>query len=491
MLKIYKKILEYIFTSGIILLFFTSFIYAQSEFHLSGEFSFTTNDVTGAGSASSSLSEGIHYLNTLNMNLNGKTEKFDYNLNIGTKITDDRRNDIKTFSLTNFQAKFTNKFHTLNLGDTFESFSQYSLSSGLKGISYRYSNEDLKLTDLAFVYGLAYSRWDSLWHSSKTKTIERKVYGGQIKYNLSPDLWMRFNIVTSSDDNRLNSTDQLYDNTIYVLDIEYKPLPRLTIKTETAFNDTEESPSSGASSLKYHGYAHKIEAVGDADPSRVTFEYEKVSSDFQTLLGSATPDREKFKIKWRYKYSKLVNINTGYLWFRNNLDGKKSYTTKNYKPEIGITIKKPFKREYSTLDISYKINKRSGGNTNTSDKIINLNLKDRFGIFDNDTNFGYTRYETKTNVRKNNEYIYNTSFSLRKTSGQFVFKPSLYLGAWTSEDELNNTKDKTYEYSLGLGIDVPSKKITSNFKVGQNKLTKDNGDDTKKNIFKLKLLLQT
>ncbi len=37
-----------------------------------------------------------------------------------------------------------------------------------------------------------------------------------------------------------------------------------------------------------------------------------------------------------------------------------------------------------------------------------------------------------------------------------------------------------YEYSAGLGIDVPSLKITSSFKGGQNWLVKEKGTDAKK-----------
>ncbi len=61
----------------------------------------------------------------------------DYNFNLGAKGTDDKRNDIQPFSLTNMQGRFTNKVHTLTIGDTFESFSQYALNTAVKGASYR------------------------------------------------------------------------------------------------------------------------------------------------------------------------------------------------------------------------------------------------------------------------------------------------------------------------------------------------------------------
>lgn len=464
----------------LIQLFLNSFIYSQSqnEFHLLGEFSSTANEVSGEGSTNSSLSKGAFYLTTLNANWNGSNEIFDYNLNLGTKITDDIRNDVKNFSLTNLQARFSNKIHTLNIGDIFGSFSKYSFNSSIKGFQYKYYNENINLNDISFLYGYAYPRWDSLWKDNDTKTIERKVFGGYARYKLFSDFNIKLNIVSSVDSNRVNPTDLLYDSYIYALDLEYIPITGLTINAETAFSDTKESLSEDTPYAKYNGYAYRIEMVASADPSRVEIEYEKVEPKFQSLLGYATSDRERFKIKWRYKLSKLVNINTGFLWYRNNLNGEKDYTTENYKPEISIILNQLFKRSYSRFDISYKINNQKGGNE-IFDNYINLGYRDRFGFIDNEINLGYTIYDTK-NIRNSKEYTYNTSFSFRKTLNELVLRPSLYLGGWTSNDEINNTLDQTYEYSLGLSIDLPNKNINSNFKLGQNILDKEKGDDTKK-----------
>ena len=63
--------------------------------------------------------------------------------------------------------------------------------------------------------------------------------------------------------------------------------------------------------------------------------------------------------------------------------------------------------------------------------------------------------------------------SSRHTFEKLILKPSLYLGGWTASDELADTRDKIYEYSLGLGLDVPDWKLTSDFRMGMNKLEKE------------------
>lgn len=447
--------------------------YAENEVHLSNEFSVTHNDVTGPGSASSSLTEGFSYLNVLGIYGSGNIRQYDYSFNFGGKATDDIRNDAKTFSLTNLQGRISDKINTINMGDTFESFSQYSLSTAVKGASYRFYNEMTNTPEITLVSGLVYPRWDNVWRDYETRTIERKAFGGRIKYNFTSDFNAGFSVVGSEDDNRINTTDALYDSRIYSLDMEYRPIPGLTLRAESAVNETKVSEQEGADYTKDHGYAYKAEAIGDGGPSRVSLEYEKVSPDFQTLLGSATPDREKAKAKWRYKYSKNVSINTGFLWFRDNLEDHKAFTTHNYKPQAGITVKKLFNRKYSVVAMSYKLDRKYGDDTSTTDHITNFNYRDRFGIFDSDTNLGYTIYSTKTGIRDSREYTYNTIVSSRHTLDKFILKPSLYLGGWTSSDELADTKDMIYEYSLGLGLDIPDMKITSDFKVGWNRLEKD------------------
>ena len=476
MLKMKNPVFNYLGkTSAIILvcLCLTSTLHAENDLHISNEFSLTHNNVSGPGRASSSLTEGFRYLDVLGISGNGQIKGFDYTFNFGGKSTDDNRNDVKRFSLTNLQGRITDKINTVNVGDTFESFSQYSLGTSLKGGSYRFYDEGKNTPDFTIVSGLAYPRWDNVWRDRETKTIERQAAGTRVKYNFTPEFFAGVNLVGSDDDKRVRSTDALYNNLIYSLDMEYRPIPGLTLRTESAFNDTRLSAQEGDDYKTNHGYAHKIEAIGDGGPSRANLEYERIAPDFQTLLGSATPDREKAKAKWRYKYSKTLSITTGLLWYRNNLEHQRAFTTNNYKPEAGVTIKKLFDRQYSVADISYKFDRKYGGTTSASNHITNFNYRDRFGIFDSDTNLGYTLYNTKTSVIDSKEYTYNTMISSRHTLDTLIFKPSLYLGGWTASDELADTKDMIYEYSLGLGLDIPDRKITSDFRVGMNKLEKE------------------
>lgn len=444
------------------------------DWRLNSDFSVTANDVSGSGDDSSSLTEGVRYLGVLNLHGNGMVQDYQYSLNLAAKTTDDPRNDVEKFSLTNLQGRLSNQIHTLTAGDTFESFSQYTLNTAVKGLSYRYEDAANRLPDVTLVAGAAFARWDNFWGND---TVERQVLGARLRQHLTNDLWVALNYVQSDDHQRVDGVS-LYDTRTIGMDWQYLPIIGLTIRGESAWINNDESTASDRPDTSFSGSAHKIEAIGDGGPSRVSLEYERISPEFVTVLGSATPDREKVKARWRYRPSKRVTWNYGMLWFRDNLDGDLVERTDHYRPEVGVSLRQLGQRRYSVVSMNYKYD-RAYGSRSTSDHFITAGYRDRFGIFDSDTNIGITFYDTNT-VRKDQEYLFNTTLSTRKTVGEWILRPSLRVGVWTLEDELANDRDDILEYSLGLGVDAPHYHVTSSLRVGQNKLQKENGMDTEK-----------
>ena len=454
------------------------------EFHASNEFSVVQNEISGAGKGASSLTKGLSYLEVLNLYGNGAKGAWNYNYTVGGKATDDLRNDSKNLSLTNIQGRATNNIHTVTVGDVFESFSQYALATSLKGGSYRFLKEGTKLPEVTGVFGWAYPRWDSVWKDPVTRTINRQAAGLRVKENFNGDLWAGLSAVSAKDTGRIINTDALYDARNYTLDFSYIPMPGLTAAGEYSLSDTKLSASAGTANASSKGNATRFEMVGDADPSRVSIEYENVEPDFYSALGSASPDRRKVKTKWRYKYTKQVTFTSGLLWYRNNLDaGNTAGTTSNWKPEISAAIKKPFaSRPHSFADLSYKFDRKYGAGSSGADHYLNANYRDRLGELDSDTNLGYTLYQTRTAVRDAKEVNFNTSLNSRYQVKSVVLKPSVNLGTWYSKDELAEETDKLYEYSLGLGFEAPDANLTSDLRFGANMLRKSaaGADDSDK-----------
>ncbi len=459
-----------------------------NEFHLTNDFSFTYNSVTGPGQDNSSLTEGGSYLETIMLYGNGRAGEITYDYSLGGKGTDDRNNDIKVWSLTNAYMKAKAGNSAVTIGDTFESFSQYTLTTAVKGGSFRFSGSDFAwMPKLTLVYGLAYPRWDSIWAGADLAVMKRSVYGGRIAFSPFQNFETGLNFVGSEDADPANSFDTMYENNhAYSMDFSYKPIPGLTLSGEAAANDVDvKKADDPASKMNMDGYAMKFKAVGDKDPSRVVLEYEKVSDEYQNPLASVTPDREKVKISWRYKFDRNVSVTTKLLWFQDNLDKDgPERQTDTYKPEIKISWKRPLGRRTARLRLSYqkKIAKQASRKIRDDD-IILLTYTDRFGPVSADTSIGYNLYEANgTYGQDDAEFIFNSSLRSRFTAGIFVLKPEINIGVRTLDDDLAASDDHFYECAAGMGIDIPDAGITSRIRAGKNRLRKDTGDNSSKSF---------
>lgn len=349
------------------------------------------------------------------------------------------------------------------------------MNSSLKGAAYTYYD---KVNTIDFLYGIAYPRWDSFW-DNETDTLKREVVAARYNKKVNDELSVGIDVVNSNDKDDPNSTLTLFETNLITVNTTYRPIKGLKLYGEYSFSDNE-SNTSGVIS-KQNGSAIFLQAIGNKNPSRVQLEYERVSPDYKTVTGSATQDREKFKAKWRYKITKLTTINSGFLWFKDNLNNTKTNTTNTYRPDIGVTFKKLFDRRYSVLDLSYKLNYIDKGITKTSDDMYNINYKDKYGIINSDTNLTYNIYDTKSNIRSQKDFKFNTTINSRHTFDDLVLKPSLILGTWDMNDELTNNGDnKYYQAAVGLGVQIPSKKLSTSIKIGKNKSTRDVGDDLDK-----------
>jgi len=434
------------------------------------------NDITGPGKASSSLSQGVRHFENLGINVRGSKNDLKYQLNVSGRATNDERVDPIFVALTSLQARFEYKNHFLNTGDIFESFSQYSLNTSLKGASYKYNNNSGRYPEISAVFGSAYPRWESWFRNEKARALNRTAYGANVKQEVTDTLKFGITALKSDDSQRITDTDPLYNNTLYSLDGEYRPIPGLSISGEFAMSQTELEANSTATKTSYNGNAFKLEIVGDEDPSRVVLGYERVNPEFESLLGSSIKDRERASARWRYKYTPNTTFDSRFTWYRNSLNDT-SNSTNNYKPEIGVNIKRIFDRKYSNLNFNIKLDQKNSSANNSSDYFTDLGYRDRFIGLDVDAGAGFTSYNVDKNTRETLDYSGRLSVSTRKSFEKVILKPALNASSNYIDDHINNTTDKIFEYSIGLGVDLPDSKLTSNFKFGQNVLKASAGDD--------------
>jgi len=127
------------------------------EYHILDDFSVTNNHVSGPGRDNSTLTRGGNYLNIMSLYGNGNVDDAVYDFTIGGKLTDDSNYDTERVSLTNFAVNAATPYQAVSLGDTFQAFSQYTLTSAVKGAAYRYlGGHGPWIPKVTFLYGYAY-----------------------------------------------------------------------------------------------------------------------------------------------------------------------------------------------------------------------------------------------------------------------------------------------------------------------------------------------
>lgn len=433
-----------------------------TSLHINFDAALSENNVSGAGSDRSFVSEGWKYTGIMNTDLHGEYDDLRFNLRFGLRATNDKRSDYIPLSLTNAQGFIENKEHKLILGDVFEVFSRYSLSSSLKGANYRYEKKGLPAVSL--IGGRAYPRWESWWKDPDAVMLKREVYGANIKHQILDDFNFGISYLQSSDSDPAFQTETLYSNKVLAAVADYKPLPGLTLTGETALSSTDLKNGAAASEA---GQAYRFEAVGDQDPSRVVLEYERVSPDFESLVGSAVRDRESAGGSWRYKATGDVTVNTSMKWHRNSLDSK-ALRTNTYRPAAGVNIRRLGGRRYSNLDLKLKMDYRDAPSRVSSDWFASADYRDRIGLYDMDAGLGFSSYNAG---KKDSDQLDTTarfSVSTRRTVGDMVLNPALSASAGYVDDDQADIIRKVYEYSASLGLSLPEKNLSSNLRIGQN-----------------------
>ncbi|MGM0441977.1 MAG: hypothetical protein ACQEQC_06130 [Elusimicrobiota bacterium] len=444
--------------------------------HITNEAQIGAGSITGPGEKQSVVTDKGIFSNLLNLNYYRESEKLNYYFNFSGRATNDKSIDYRPFSVARIQGRLSLPRHNFTLGDFMESFSRYSLGASLKGISYSTKLTAPLTPDLTLIYGMQAPRWDSIIDpDNSTKALKREAYG--FKISASPLEAWNFSVhyVNSKDKNRIYESVPLYDGGVYGIGWSFDPFAGLSLTGETSFSSVHLKPSSGSLENK-NGSANRVSFQGYGDGLRLNLDYERVSSNFFTVLGAASPDRERFRASWVQDYGKNTSVSYSGLWFKDNLNGAKNKTTHSWRPDISINKRLLLGRRFASGDVTLRTDYRRGA-VKENNTYLDFGYGDRLGMFDSDTRMGLASFSKRDTL----EYIANTSLSWRKSAGLFVFRPTLRLG--TRIKDANGNRDLINESSLGLNADAGSAGISTAFQLGLNKYIRERENDSAKLFF--------
>lgn len=466
---------KFIFLGCLVLYFLLQPTVVKAESLFSSELEMIYNDLSGPGSANAIYEEGAQYNGNFTLTDRQEMDEYDFSFNLKMRTEEDMYSQDQALFLSRLKASFRNRESgsQFNIGDTFEFFDQYVLNSSLKGLSYRHKNSNDQTT--TFVYGYDYPRWNNIYDGDYP-AVTRRSLGINYENNVN-DLNWGVSLLNVDDEEKVDSADILYTSNVIGVNWEHMPLAGLTIKGNSAYSDTDDTQD-----INYSGTAHQINIFSNAKEGRAEINYERVSPDFKTLLGSANNDLEKVKASLLYRHSNRIDYNFAHTFFHDNLDNQKEATTYNYKPEIGVSFKRIFNRRYARTNLKYNFNLEKSDAKRVEDNIIALNYRDRLQAvnLNFNVNYGEEEAEIGSDINKENNINYNLSLGTRKRMQGYILRPTLKFGYFNSEDENENTNDSNFEKSLGLRLDIPQKRFYSNLEFGERDSQRDSGEDNNK-----------
>jgi len=459
----------------------------QEETQVALDITANQNWVSGPGAAQSTLSVDRHFSSDFS---------YSYQRTDGYKIstfsfhgrgTDDRSIDSQTWSLSNLDYGWSDKSRRFTLGDVMADFSTYSLSGSLKGASFNFNpsssqSGQIRKPEINLVYGVSYPRWENFWGGADHKAIKRMVSGVNLRQSISDKADFGVSVVRTGDSPRLANWDELLHNNVYSFNWELRPQERITFKGESAFSNTTKSPSQGVTDEHSTGRAHHFSFNKESHRRKWSYEYELVTPNFNSPLGSAITDQERMKFNWTSTMSPDFSMNAGIAWYRNKLDGSSQpYRTDMYQPELTFSFTAPFAREDATLDFGMRLDRRYGGGISTFDRLLTAAYRDTFGKVDADISLDYAIADTAPYDYgiKNKDLAFNITLGTSIKNKTYILNPTLNVSYTRNSDVLNHYRDRMFEAALGMGYERPQDNLSINLKVGRNQnlrqVTPDSG----------------
>jgi len=330
-----------------------------SELSIQNEYLYTHNRITGSAADSTYLTVGRRFTDNLGLLYNSKPANTNWEIGFDGRMADDQRIEPLRFTLTGFHVSVKNDRMSLTVGDIFASLSPYTLDTSLKGALFTHAfggNGELTL-----LTGLDKPNWDDLWGHKESETVDRRYYGIRAAKRFKGEGLFGTSFVWSKDGHaQLNPTTWdtssfTQDHRVVGLDWALPTFHGLRLYGESAFSKTEtDDPASSdddpfATDISQRGWAHRVKADFRYKRFKAENSFERVSPDFTTIGGSASPDlilidtRNQLDITGPWKW-----IVFNYSWFHNNLNRTEDANTSTTRMlETGLLFEAPdFKPDF-------------------------------------------------------------------------------------------------------------------------------------------------
>jgi hypothetical protein len=441
---------------------------STSKLGITNEYVGYNDHISGGDPGGSFLSAGDHFTDNLGLLYNAKEKDTAWESALDGRVTDDGHIEPHEFSLKRFYVKADTDRTNAVVGDYFGTFSQYTLGKNLKGamIAHRFG----EATTVTVVAGMDKPNWQDLWMNNASETVDRQVYGARVVTPLLTDGTIGFNTVWTKDERaKYDTVDLAQVQRVFGVDWALPPYHKLVISGESAYSHTQNDQpilnstgvASGADQYStQEGWAHDVKARYSYKRFKTIDEFERVSPDYATTVGSASPDLLRVKTAntltitgpWKW-------IVFNYTYFHNNLaNSSMTAITTTRQMESGLRYEGPDWRP--DFSIESKLRDREADSTfgglrdRTTSSISSVN--DRLGPVSVGVDYEY-QIEVKSDgsLSSGHSILGISSSMLNKFSNGWKLNEGLRWDLERDRDILGGTTDQTGTVKANAGATSP------------------------------------
>jgi len=287
------------------------------------------------------LNEGNHFVQELDLTLRHRLgENANFEGTLSTRWTDDPKVDPEHFALQRFSLRFFGKDYEAVAGDFLTTFTPFTLSVPLRGVSGWKEFTLLKGLRATGVAGLFKGRWEELWGTLPNESFDRWVEGIRLEQRFTDRISVGVNFLNARDDASSRPRAKAFatpvSNQVVSLDARVDAARWLSVEGEAAhsWNDPDTRTRGG----RREDGAFQVSARSRIGDLRATGRYMRVEPNFASAGSFTFADQEEVLLKADYDPLRQVSVGASLMRSRDNLDGQKATTTTLTTPEVRLGL---------------------------------------------------------------------------------------------------------------------------------------------------------
>ena len=331
------------------------------------------------GSGANTTNDGTSFRQDLGIKTKGKIGDAKAGVEVRGRATNDKRVSPNTADLLSFRSYYTTERLNVEVGDVAKMYNPLIFSNSLKGgkVGVKQKVGETKSIEYSMIGGIQSSSWKETFQQEQD---QRDAIAAEVKYRHNRAQSLALSVSYAKDRLADSNTTPAFDrNSSEALSAglqwDWRFNRYLRFKGDTAVTNTTNTLTGGSAETKTAVrmtlYTKPVRSVNS------NFKYERYDGGFNTLVGSATQDRERMENTTSWAINRQLRSRMTLKYSRDNLDGKSlSGTQKIYDGLVSLNYRPDFVKR-GDIGLRLQYTERDGRGLDTKQTNAGVDFTDR------------------------------------------------------------------------------------------------------------------